>query len=186
MKELFNLLNQKERRALTAVAAVLGAGALLLLFSAAREHRKAGRTSAELQAIEQNYQQLSRSRSGVKQEWQGWTDAQRDITVLRAANFFDGRKLTRDLRIALQQLFDAAGISVTDIAYGYTELDKGDIKKVAVDFRFTGNYAMLIRLLDTIERTPRFLHVDKLDFQSIGKQPGLLELKISLAGYYEN
>lgn len=186
MKELFNLLNQKERRAAAAVAAVLGAGALLLLFTAAREHRTAGRTAAELQAVEQNYQLLSRSRSDVKQEWQGWMDAQKDITVLRATNFFDGRRLTRDLRITLQQLFDAAGISVTDIAYGYTELDKGDIKKVTVDFHFTGNYAMLIRLLDTIERHPRFLHVDKLDFQSIGKQPGLLELKISLAGYYEN
>jgi len=45
---------------------------------------------------------------------------------------------------------------------------------------------MLKRLLDLIERLPRFLHADKIDFLSIGKQPGMLDLKIGLAGYYEN
>lgn len=186
MKELFSLLNLKERRTAAVIGAVLGAGALLLLFVSLREHRSASRAAAEIQTMDQNFQILSRTRNEVKKEWQAWTDAQEDMTTLRAGNFFDGKKITQDLRLTLQQIFDAAGIPVTDIAYGYTELIKGSVQKVSVDFRFTANYMMLKRLLDTIERHPRFLHAEKIDFQSIGKQPGLLEIKISLAGYYEN
>ena len=186
MKELFNLLNLKERRAAAVVGAVLGAGAFLLFFASIREHRSASRAAAELQTMEQAYQILSRTRNEVKKEWQGWMDAQKDMAALRAGRFFEGKKITQDLRLTLQQIFDTAGIPVSDIAYGYTELVRGSIQKVSVDFRFTGNYMMLKRLLDTIERHPRFLHVEKIDFQSIGKQPGLLEIKISLAGYYEN
>jgi hypothetical protein len=186
MKELFNLLSLKERRTAAVVGAVLGAGVLLLLFMALREHRAATRAAAELQATEQAYQTLSRTRNEVKKEWQGWMDAQKDMASLRTGNFFDGKKITQDLRLTLQQLFDEAGIPVTDIAYGYTEFVKESIEKVAVDFRFSGNYAMLKRLLDAVERHPRFLHVEKIDFQGFGKQPGLLDIKISLAGYYEN
>jgi len=186
MKELINLLNAKERRTAAIAGAVFGAGILILLFLSIREGRAASRTASDLQAAEQNYQALSRTRNEAKKEWQSWVDAEKDIVSLRAGVFFDGKKITRDLRLTLQQLFDAAGIPVTDITYGYTEVGKGRIQKVVVEFHYSGNYAMFKRLLDTIEKNPRLLHVEKVDFQTIGKQPGLLEVKISLAGYYEN
>ena len=186
MKELIDLLNEKERRTAAIAGAVLGAGILILLFVSVRENRAANRLASDLQAAERNYQVLSRTRSEIRKEWQGWVDAEKDMTALRTGVFFDGKRITRDLRLTLQELFDAAGIPVTDIAYGYTELDKGRIQKVLVDFRFSGNYAMFKRLLDTIEKSPRLLHVEKLDFLSIGKLPGVLEIKLYLAGYYEN
>jgi len=44
----------------------------------------------------------------------------------------------------------------------------------------------LKRLLDLIERHPRLIHVEKIDFVNIAKTGGTLDLKITIAGYYEN
>jgi len=176
----------KERRTVSALGAVLGAAACLLCFISLKKHSSANRAASQVQAMERGYQALSRSRDEVKKEGQIWMDAERDMKALKANYFYAGQNILRDLRLDLQQIFETAGISVTDINYGYSELVKGSIQLVTVEFHFSGNYAMFKRLLDTIERHPHFLLIEKLDFLSIGKQPGLLDLKISLAGYYEN
>ncbi|MGA2587949.1 MAG: hypothetical protein ABSF88_13115 [Candidatus Aminicenantales bacterium] len=186
MKELFSLLSMAERRTASILGAVLGAAACLFLLAAVREHRGALRSAEDLRSMDINYETLSRSRTDVKKERQAWADAEKDMVTLKASRFYDGRTVVRNLRLDLQRIFDAAGIAVSDINYGYQEIVKDSLQKVTVDFRFSGNYSMLKRLLDLIERHPRFLHADKIDFLSIGKQPGLLDLKIGLAGYYEN
>jgi hypothetical protein len=56
---------------------------------------------------------------------------------------------------------------------------------VTADFRFTANYAGLKRLLDAVERHARFLHVERVDFLSMTKKPGTIDLRVSFAGYYE-
>ena len=186
MNELFSLLNMKERRTAAILGAVLGAASCLLLFVSIKEHGTANRVLSELKTLELDYKALSQSRNDIKKEWQGWQDALKEMEALRANYFYDSKKIMQTLRLDLQQIFDATGIQVTDINYGYLKLVKESLQRVTVEFRFSGNYAMLKRLLDTIERHPRFLHVEKIDFLSIGKQPGLLDLRISLAGYDED
>ncbi len=141
---------------------------------------------SELKTMELDYKALSQSRNDTKKEWQGWLDALKEMEALRANYFYDSKKIMQALRLDLEQIFNTAGIQVTDINYGYLKLVKESLQRVTVEFRFSGNYAMLKRLLDTIERHPRFLHVEKIDFMNIGKQPGLIDLRISLAGYYED
>jgi hypothetical protein len=176
----------KERRAATALGALLGLAACFFLFISFKERSAAGRTASKLQAAEQNYQALSRSRSEARKEWQGWQDAQNDLAELKKDYLYDGKTVMQDMRLDLKRIYDAAGISVTNITYGYSELVKGSIMREAAEFEFSGNYMMFKRLLAMIERHPRLLHVEKIDFLNIGREPGLVDLKITIAGYYEN
>jgi hypothetical protein len=186
MKDLFSLLNARERRLVSVLGIALAAAACVLIFIAFKERGAAGRAAAALTSAEQNYQSLSRSRSEVKKEWQRSVDAQKDMAALKSEYFYAGRNAIEDFRLDLQRLFDRGGIAVADIAYGYAELVKGGIRKITAEFKFSGNYMTMKRFLDMIERHRRFLHVEKIDFLAVGKQPGLLDLKIGLAGYYEN
>lgn len=186
MKDLFSLLNAKERRLVSVLGIALAAAACVLLFFALKERGGARRAAAALASADQNYQALSRSRNEVKKEWQRSVDAQKDMAALKSDYFYAGRNAIEDFRLDLQQLFDRTGIAVADIAYGYAELVKGGIRKITAEFKFSGNYATMKRFLDRVERHRRFLHVEKIDFLAVGKQPGLLDLKLGLAGYYEN
>lgn len=104
---------------------------------------------------------------------------------LKRTRFYSDVQGFQDLRLDLQALFDAAGVTVGDIVYGHTDYPRDGLHRVSVEFSFNGSYASLKLFLDRVERFPKFLFVEKIDFQNIGLRPGLLELKITMAGYYE-
>ena len=185
MKKLFELWSEKEKRLAAVCAALLGVAACVLLVTAAKARGAAGRAAADLRAAEVSYQVLDRERNSVRQDRQAWQEAQKDLASLKESYFYDTAKGLQDLRMDLQRIFDAAGITAADINYGYSDLVKGVVQKVNADFRFTANYALLKRLLDTVERHARFLHVERVDFLSMTKQPGVIDLRVSFAGYYE-
>lgn len=185
MKELLSLLTAKERRTAAIVGATLAVAACLILFVAFRERGAAKATAAALAAADRNYQSLVRSRNEAKKEWQAWGEARKDLDAVKTARLYTGRNVIQDLRWDIQHVFEDVGIVVEDMSYGYAELIKGGLQQMTVEFRFTGTYATFIRLLDRIERHPRFLHVERIDFLNVGRQPGLLEIKIGLVGTYE-
>jgi Tfp pilus assembly protein PilO len=185
MKELFNFLNVKERRIAASLALLFVASLCVFLFVSLREKHAAGHTAARLQASEKDYRELSRTRSETKREWQLWQDARKDMEVLKETYFYAQEKGFEDLRLDVQKIFDASGVAVSEITFGYADFLKGNIQKVNADFHFSGSYASLKRFLDIVERHPRFIAVEKIDFLDIGTQPGLLELRIFMAGYYE-
>jgi hypothetical protein len=186
MRELFRQFSDRERRTISIVGAALGAAVLLLIFNAFRESGAASGAQAALAEAEQSYKTLSRSHDEKRKEWQSWQDAVAQLAALKKDYFYDSRNVIQDLRLDLQEIFGSVGISQSEVRYGYGEVTKGGtIDKVEVDFRFSGNYATLKGLLDTVERRPRFLHVEKIDFLDVNKQPGLLGLRITCAGYYE-
>ena len=186
MNELLSLLNAKERRAASVIGVVCAAALLLALVVSVKAGAGARRAASELAAAEKNYRALSLTRSESRKEWQAWQDAEKDLTEVREKYFYPEKKVLEDMRLDLEQIFNTVGISVTDITYGYTEVSKGSIRKETADFHFVGNYMILKRLLDLIERHPRLIHVERIDFISIGRSPGALDLKITIAGYYEN
>lgn len=185
MKDLFELLTEKERRTAAVCGAVLAVAACVLIAAAVKTRGAAGRATADLRAAEASYQVLDRDRDAVRKDWQAWTNAQKDLASLKESRFYDGTKGLQDLRLDLQRIFDASGLAATDVTYTYTDLVKGVVQKVTADFRFTANYAVLKRLLDAVERHARFLHVARVDFLSMTKQPGVIDLRVSFAGYYE-
>jgi hypothetical protein len=185
MKDLFELLSEKERRVAAVCGAVLVFAVCVLLAVALKARGAAGRAADELRAAEASYQVHDRERTAVRSEWQAWTNARKDLSSLKESRFYDAAKGLQDLRLDLQRIFDASGLAATDVSYAYTDLVKGVVQKVTADFRFTATYAGLKRLLDAVERHPRFLHAERIDFLSMTKQPGVLDLRVSFAGYYE-
>jgi hypothetical protein len=184
MKDLFELLTEKERRIAAICGVVVGVAACVLLYAAAASRGAASRAAAELRTADEARQVLDRDRGLVRKEWQAWKDAQKDLASLKATGFYDGTKGLEDMRMDLQRIFDASGIAASDITYGYTDLVKGALQKVSADFRFAASYPVLKRLLDTVERTPRFLYVERIDFLSMTKQPGVMDLRVTFAGTY--
>jgi hypothetical protein len=185
MKELFSLLTLKERRAASVAGAALGTAVLLFLVIGWNEKSGVGRAASGLSAAESGYTSAVRARDEAKREALAWADAQRDLEAIKTARLYSGRTVIQDLRLDLQRVFDDVGIVAEDMTYGYSEVVKESLQAVAVEFRFSASYPTLIRLLDAVERQPRFLHVAKIDFLNIGNPPGSLTLRVGLMGYYE-
>jgi len=184
MKDLFELLSDTERRIAAIVGLALAAAAGVLLFAAAASRSAAARAAGELRTEEAAFQALDRDRIAVRKEWQAWRDAQKDLASLKGTAFYDGAKGLEDMRMDLQRIFDGVGIAASDIDYGYTDLVKGSLQKVNADFRFTATYPTLKRLLDAVERSSRLLYVERIDFLSMTKQPGVMDLRVMFAGTY--
>jgi Tfp pilus assembly protein PilO len=71
------------------------------------------------------------------------------------------------------------------IRYQYSDLERLPIKKIVVTFNYAVTYADLRQFLAIVERFPKFLAVEKIDFQKIDAESGLLNLKMTMAAYYE-
>lgn len=176
----------RERRTAAWVGTVLGTAACLLVFFAIRARDQAARTGRAYEAAVAEAKTIGSDRDRAKTSRDAWADAQKDLAKLKGAWMYDPKDAVRGLRLDLERIFDASGIAASDIIYGYAPIPKTRLQKVTAEFRFAGNYAVLKRLLDIVERHPRLLLAEKIDFLSIGKIPGRLELRVSLAGYYEN
>jgi hypothetical protein len=185
MKNLIERWTAKERRAAAILAAAGAAGLLILFYTLIQERPAATRYADRLSEIETTYRRLSPVWAKTKADRELWREAAQDMDDLKKTRFYSDAKGFQDLRPDLQTLFDASGIAVGDMAYGYTDYPREGLRRGTVEFIFNGTYAALKSFLDRVERQPKFLFVEKIDFQNIGLQPGILELKITMAGYYE-
>ncbi len=184
MKELIRLLNEKERRTIVVLAAASGFALLALIFIAGTEVRSFRRADASVRARAAELVKAEAARDAAAVEAGRWEEAGRDLEKLRAERFYDESREIRDLRLDLERVFDEAGIRVTQITYRYTDLAKGKLRKVVAGFTFGGTYAGLKRFLSVVERSPKFLTLERIDFPATGAEVSILQLKIELAAYY--
>jgi len=175
-----------EKKVLGILAALLAACLVFLLLFSLGVRRTSYRILESLEASEKNYKMLDRSRTEKKREWLGWEEAPRDIEELKSSYFYNDKGGINELRLDLQKIFSESMINVSQIKYDYAEFEKEKVKKVNASFNFSGSYLSLRKFLGSVERFPKFLIVEKIDFLSIDPQSGFLELKIVLAGYYES
>ncbi len=186
MKDLISLLDMRERRLVAWMGAVLGAGACLFIFLAVRAGAQAGRMARAFDAASVQAKAIDAGREEARVSRDAWAQAQKDIATLKGAWMYDPKDAVRALRLDLERIFESSGIAASDIVYGYVTVPRTRLQKMTAEFRFQANYATLKRLLDVVERYPKLLMAEKVDFLSIGKPPGTLELRVTLAGYYEN
>jgi hypothetical protein len=184
MNALFDLLHDEERRTLgrLGLAALVALAVLLALFARFRgglENERA--TSFRLHEATQKAVQ---ARDKAKAEWTQWEDAGRDLAELRTGYFYEEGAGVQTLRQDLQKIFAQAGTSITDLDYGYSEMEKEKVRKTLISFTYTGTYAGLKKLLAVIEAFPKFLAVEKIDFPKTGSGGERLNAKLTLAGYY--
>jgi Tfp pilus assembly protein PilO len=185
MNAIFERLNDKERRTLRrlgiAALAVL-AVSLLLVFRLRFGYLDARDT---LDLTREQLRSAEKTRAASQAEWLRWQQAGRDLESFRGTFFYDEKTLVGALRTDLQRIFNEAGMNVPQISYQYSDVDKGRIKRVVIVFNYAGTYADLKRFLILVERFPKFLTVEKIDFLKTEEASGFLNLKLTVAAYYE-
>ena len=177
-------MNGKERRTLAALAAAAGFCLLALIFAGFGTLRGFRRTEASVRGLSAGLAKAEAARDEAATEARSWEQAANDLVTLKTERFYDEAHEVRDLRLDLARVFREAGIGVSKIAYRYADLEKGRMRKVVAGFTFAGTYAGLKRFLAVVERTPKFLILERVDFLDTGTQTGTLNLKIELAAYY--
>jgi Tfp pilus assembly protein PilO len=184
MKEIFNSLSQKERKVLKIVTALLISALLILTFIALMERNAYSRSLSFLSSKEKEYQKLNPGKIKEERKWQRWEKALLDIEELKASYFYDEKKDPNQLRLDLQKIFEESRMNVSQIRYTYTQFEIEKIKKVSISFNISGSYFSLKKFINSVEKLPRFLLVEKIDFLETSADGNFLALKMSLAGYY--
>ena len=183
MNALFDLFNDAERRTLgrLGLAALIALAVCAFLF--VRLRGGLDRERAASVGLKASSERAVKARDDARTEWQRWEQAVRDLAELKTSYFYDENAGVQILRLDLQKIFAQAGTTVTNIDYGYTDMEKEQVRKTVVTFTYAGSYAGLKRLLSVIERFPKFLVIEKVEFPRTGSG-GTLSAKFTLAGYY--
>jgi cell division protein FtsB len=185
MKEIFDVLSGKERKILQWFCLLLLVPVVFLLFVAGGERRSYSGIRESLTAQKESYQSLVAENTKKEKEWLKWQNTIRDIEEIREKYFYKDANVFEEMREDLQRIFSQTGIYASRKNYDYSQLRNGNLEKLVVSFDWKGSYPSLKRFLDSVEKLPKFLLVEKIDFSNIETQSGRLELKVTLAGYYE-
>ncbi len=186
MKELFNRLNERERRQLSLLLLLLLVSLIFLIFVSLGQRRSYYNRLGQLQKMEKAAVEAEALSAAAAAEWTRWEAAGKDLAELKSRYFYKEKDGINQIRIDLRNIFVQAGINAGDLRYNYIDQIKEGVKKVNITFNFTGSYPILKRFLDTVEKFPRFLILEKVDIPRITAQGSLLEFKIILAAYYES
>jgi hypothetical protein len=184
MNALSDLLSDKERRTLSrlGLAALVALAVFLVLFVRLRTGLEKDKT--ESFRLHEATQKTVQARDEARAEWRRWEEAGRDLAELRTDYFYEPGAGIQVLRQDLQKIFARAGTRITDINYGYSEMEKEQVSKTLVTFAYSGTYAGLKKLLAAIEVFPKFLVIEKVEFPRTGSGGGRLNARLTLAGYY--
>jgi virulence-associated protein VapD len=186
MRELFNLLEDKEKKTLRVLIVFLAVAMLFLLLVSLPMKRNYSRSLSLQETKQSEYQHFSEITQQKENEWRQWQVAFSDIDDLKKSHFYSGKDAIKQMRIDIQRILNRARIPASQKKYSYTEFKKEKIKKMSVSFNVRGNYQSLKRFIQSVEEFPKFLIVEKVDFLDIDDAGSVLELKIILAGYYES
>jgi len=185
MKEIFNSLNQTEKRILEVVFLLLVLAFFFLVFIALKERNTYYRSLSSLSSKEKDYQKLNLSKMEKQRERLSWEKARQDIEELKKDYFYDEGEGINRLRLDLQRIFDECEIDVSpEKRYSYTKFEKESIRKVNISFDTWGSYFSLKKFIDSVEKLPMFLVIERIDFLDTTPKGSPLRLKITLAGYY--
>ena len=179
--ELFDLLDEGERRIVSIAAVVCAAVFAVLLVFGVRAWLNAGRASARRAAVETEWRAADQARKAAVAEWSRWNGASADIRELRGTWLYDRGRGIQIMRSDLGVVLKKAGAAVPEITYGESEVVKDRMRRYSVGFHWAGPYPAFRRLLETLEAHPRALFVSKVDFRVIGE--GHLEAGVTLEGY---
>ncbi len=186
MNKLFSALDEKERTRLRLLSLLFLFALFVLVFFSLGQRRSYRLFVERLQGKEKATAEAEAKLKESTAEWTQWQAAYQDIKDLQDKFFYHGSQEVTELRLDLERIFSEAGISTRSYRYNYVSLEKERIGKINVTFTFIGSYLILKRFLQTLERFPKFLLLEKVDFLKIGGDGTMLELRIVLAAYYAN
>jgi hypothetical protein len=184
MNALFDLFNDAERRTLgrLGLATLLALVVSLVAFVRLRGGLEKERTASI--RLQESTRKAVRERDEAGAEWKRWENAGRDLMELQTGYFYEEKEGGQVLRRDLQRIFAQAGTTITDLDYGYSEMEKAQVRKTLVTFTYKGSYAGLKKLLAVLQAFPKFLVIENIDFPKTGSGGESLNAKLTLAGYY--
>lgn len=187
MKELIDRLEAKERRALALVCIFLFAAVVFYAAFAIHQKKAYFRSVESIPLRQKEYEKSLEQNKTLKAEWLRWDEARRDIPKIEKAYFYKEENVANDVRLDLRKIFQASKVRcVSDLRFEYREGKKEATNRVGVRFTLAGTYFALKRFIFEVERLPKFLMIEKIDFGDVASQGGEIELVIVLAGYYES
>ena len=183
MMDLIELLEEKERKTVSLLAAVFGSLFIVFLVFGIRARLDAGRMAARRAGFEADLAASERARDTAEAESSLWTKAEADIEELRRSWFYDRSQGIRLFRKDLDEVLKKAGVSSEDMSFTETEVVKDRLRRIQVGFTWQGTYPAFRHLLETIEAHPRALQVAKIVFDNAGAGPGFVQAAVTLEGF---
>lgn len=80
---------------------------------------------------------------------------------------------------AIEELARAPGLAPTSRALRREDVDKAPLERVAVTLPLEGSYGELVGFLRGVERSPRFLTIDKVSLRADAESGGSLQVELS-------
>ncbi|MFQ5721286.1 MAG: GspMb/PilO family protein [Candidatus Aminicenantales bacterium] len=186
MRELFNILDKKEKKALTLLSLLIVIVFLFLIVFSLGEKRSYFRNLESMAGAKENLTKATIEAQKKRQEWLSWKEAQNDLQEIGEKYFYKDSDVFSQIRMDLQKIFKKSGLTISQLRYDYAQLKTGKIKRVAVSFNLKGSYYALKKFLNSVEIFPKFMLVERIDFLNISSGGSMLELKVSVVGYYES
>jgi Tfp pilus assembly protein PilO len=187
MKELIDLLDAKERRILALICILLSAAFIFHSAFARHEKKTYFRSVESLPSQQREYEKALEQNQKLKTEWLRWDEARREIPQVEKVYFYREEDVANEVRLDLRKIFQVSDVRcVSDLRFDYREEKTEKTNRVGVRFTLAGSYYALKKFIFEVERYPKFLMIEKINFEDISDQGGEIELVIILAGYYES
>jgi hypothetical protein len=177
------VLGGREKRILSVLAVLFGAALLFLLYLAFVERPGLGRAERALVQKRQGSERAAADLAKRKEEAAMWLQGRRDAEEVRTAWFYQEADGIVPFVADVESILNGVAIEPTQKNYSYDDLRGEKAQRVSVIFTCSCSYFMLKRLLDDVERFPKFLFLERLDFLKTPDRGQTLELSITLTGY---
>lgn len=174
---------RREKRILTVLAAVLAALLVFLLYLAAVERPGLGRVERSLLRARESSERAAAELARKAEEAQMWRQGRRDAEEVRTTWFYPEAEGILPFMADIEKILNGAAIEAGQRTYSYDDVRSEKAQRVSVSFNCSCSYFMLKRLLDDVERFPRALFLERLDFLKTPDRGQTLELVITLTGY---
>lgn len=178
------VLGEREKRILSILAILFGAALVFLLYLGVVERPGLGRAERQLVKKRGSYERIAPDAAKKKEEWLMWQQGRRDAEEVRAIWFYKEEDGYLPFEADVRRILSGVAIEPSQLNYSYDDVRGEKTLRVGVTFNCSCSYFMLKRFLDDLERFPKFLFLERLDFLKTPDHGQTLELSITLTGYH--
>lgn len=156
----------------------------VFIFSLIFWHGRLRAVNQESEKVRSELEKMMAQAGQSDLEFLQWQETRKDLEEMKRTVFYSGQGSLESFRQDLTKLFQQAGLPLTTINYQYEESERKELNKLSASFNLKVLYPHFKKFLYLVETWPRFLLLDQVNFQKIDNASGILELRLTLAGYY--
>jgi len=176
-------MSGREKRILSVLGVLFAAALIFLFYLGVIETPGLGRAEQALAKRQESYRKIDAERGKKKEERFMWEQGLRDIREVRQTWYYQEADGILPFIADVDEILGGAAIEPTQRTYTYDEVRGDNSQRLGVTFNCSCSYFMLKRLLDDLERFPKFLFLERLDFHKTPDKGQTLELTITMTGY---